>query len=370
MSYEITGNRHMGACMKKKQAYLNEWKLKARRKIMPGFPVEEPFKTRQEVDNYLNVDRLICLLCGKTYKSLCAHLAVHGTNADDYKEKYGLPLGCGLSCESTKDLLVKHGKKLVSEGIFRPPTPEEHKVFMATKRKYRKKPAYAIDEAAARIQNRQPEKTFHDHHYWKVLEIAERENIHPTDACRKNKKLVPSVGVMHVYKRNNEDFKNKYDEIIANLPLHIQLKHGIAPEYYIDQMRELKKQGNSHLEISQIMGIHENTIDKQVKKNAIKNPPKTTCGNGLHHYPGLNKPCNLCATERTRKKNGYMERSISKTIIIDRNCTKCNAEIQVSRLYGNRKTAYCEPCKKEKYYESQDKYRREKRPLLKNINKD
>jgi hypothetical protein len=158
MSYELTGNRHMGSTMKKKQAYLNEWKLRARRKVMPGYPVEKPFETREEVNNYLNSDRLICLLCGKTYKSLCTHVRVHGITADDYKEKYGLPFGCGLTCESTRKMNIKHGQRLRDEGIFRSPTAEEHKKYHSKKSPSRRKPAYAIKEGIQRVHNRKTEK--------------------------------------------------------------------------------------------------------------------------------------------------------------------------------------------------------------------
>lgn len=370
MSYEITGNRHMGACMKKKQAYLNEWKLKSRRKVIPGFPIEEVFKTRKDIDDYLNADRLTCLLCGKTYKSLCAHLLVHGTNADDYKEKYGLPFGAGLTCVSTKAMNVKHGKRLVSDGIFKPMTKERYKEVMNNRATNRQKPAYAIQDGILRVTKNKPCRIFLDHHYWSILEISKNNNVHPTKVCRQNKGLLPSVGVMHAFKRKNPKFKNDYHAVLEGLPMQVKLMHKIYCPEFLDQIKKMKFERKTNAYIAESLGVCEVTIEKYTKKYSIKPPEKTTCGNGLHPYPGLNKPCNLCATERTRKKNGYMERSISKTIIIDRNCTKCNAEIQVSRLYGNRKTAYCEPCKKEKYYESQDKYRREKRPLLKNINKD
>lgn len=365
MSYEITGNRHMGAHMKKKQAYLNEWKVKARRKIMPGYPIEKPFETRQEIDDYLNSDRLVCLICGKTYKSLCGHLSVHGTNADDYKEKYGLPFGAGLTCETTKAMNIKHGKRLVAEGIFRPPTPEEHKEMMSKKAKARPKPKYAIDEGTVRVTGKQVEKIFKAEHYWRILELAEQGKKHPTDISKANRGELPSTSMIHLYKRENKDFKKKYDEIIASLPLRTQLSHGKAPKEYIEEIKKLKGEGKSNAEVARILGVHEVTIEKQTKKHAIKKPPKTTCGNGLHPYPGFRKPCQPCNTINSRKRLGTMDRQVSRHILIDRNCSDCNAVIKAKRIYGTIKPAYCEVCKKKKYYEAQNKYAKERRPLLK-----
>ena len=369
MSYEITGNRHMGAHMKKKQAYLNEWKVKARRKIMPGYPVEKPFETRQEIDDYLNSDRLVCLLCGKTYKSLCGHLSVHGTNADDYKEKYGLPFGAGLTCITTKTMNVKHGKRLVAEGIFRPPTPEEHKEMMAKKVKSRPKPKYAIDEGTIRVTGRQIEKIFKDESYWEILKIAQKEIKHPTDVCKANRGTLPSTSMLHQFKRNNPEFNKKYHEVISSLPTRLQLGHGVAPRKYKMEIKKLREEGKTNAEVAKIMGIHEITVEKYNKKYNIKKPPRTTCGSGLHPYPGIRKPCQQCNTINSRKRLGTMDRSISRTILIDRKCSSCDTTIQVTRIYGPIKPAYCHPCKKEKYYASQNKYAKEKRPLIRK-NKD
>lgn len=369
MSHELTGNRHMGATMKKKQAYLNEWKVKARRKIMPGYPIEKPFETREQVDAYLNCDKLVCLLCGKSYKSLCGHLSVHGTNADDYKEKYGLPFGAGLTCLTTKAMNVKHGKRLVKEGIFKPLTKEEHKEFMKKKRPSRKKPSYAIYEGTLRISGKQPEKIFKENHYWKILELAEKEQTHPTDICKKNKDVLPSTSMFHIFKKNNKQFKDKYDEIINNLPLKIQLSHGIAPKEYVEKIKNLRMQGKTNAQVAEYFGVHEVTIEKYNKKFALKKPLPNTCKNGLHPYPGIRNVCQPCNTINKRKRTGTMDRQISKTIIINRKCSLCNEKIQVSRLVGEKRTTYCDLCKKKKYYESQKKYAKEKRHLLKEKDK-
>ncbi len=356
MSYEITGNRHMGAAMKKKQALLNEWKLKSRRKIMPGYPIEKPFETREQVEAYLNVDRLVCLLCGKTYKSLCTHLSVHGTNADAYKEKYGLPWRCGLTCITTKAMNVKHGKRLVADGIFKPPTPEEHAKMIANAAKPRTKPDFILKECALRISGKQQDKLFTDEHYLRILEMAISNKCHPTDICRKNKGELPSLTMLHKYNRDHPEFRKKYDQIIDNLPKKIKMSHG-KRVVDVDKIKQLKNERKSNAEIAQILGVHEITIEKYNKKYGIKKAEPTTCQSGLHPYPGLRKRCQPCNTINSRKHFGTMDRAISKTII------------QVTRLYGTKKTKYCEDCKTKRYYASQNKYAKEKRPLIKEKNK-
>jgi hypothetical protein len=364
MSYEITGNRHMGASMKKKQALINEWKLKSRRKIMPGYPIEKPFETREQVDTYLNVDRLVCLLCGKTYKSLGNHLSVHGTNADDYKEKYGLPWGCGLTCITTKVHNVKHGKRLVADGIFRPPTKEQLEEMRIRRAKPRAKAIFIIDECKARVHGKQVEKIYTEIDYLNILEEAIKNDCHPTDVCRKNKGLAPSLTMLHKYKREHPGFRKQYDDIIEKLPSRVRMAHGISDKDNIQKIKYLKSQRKTNAEIGIILGIHENTVEKYNKKHKIQKPPPTTCRSGLHPYPGLRTVCQPCATLASRKYHGTMDRNISKTIMIDRQCTDCGVTVKVTRLYGTKKTKYCEACKIKRYHASQGKYAREKRHLL------
>ena len=54
------------------------------------------FKTKEEVDNYLSGDTIECLICGKNFKSLSAHLKTHNITAKEYKLLLGIPMSRGL----------------------------------------------------------------------------------------------------------------------------------------------------------------------------------------------------------------------------------------------------------------------------------
>jgi hypothetical protein len=69
----------------------------ARRRVLPGFPVERPFQSRAEMHEYLSGDKLQCLRCGKWYKSLGAHLStIHAMSPDDYRALYKINWRSGL----------------------------------------------------------------------------------------------------------------------------------------------------------------------------------------------------------------------------------------------------------------------------------
>ena len=70
------------------------------------------FKTQKEVNEYFSHNKIQCLICGKWFKSLAAHIAMkHGINVREYKDKFNLPLTQSLSCKNTRkksrDALIK-----------------------------------------------------------------------------------------------------------------------------------------------------------------------------------------------------------------------------------------------------------------------
>lgn len=75
----------------------------ARRKVFDGYPWEGRFASKQEVEEYLSKDRLICLLCGRAFRKLGGHLlSIHQMDVDQYRERYGIRFGDGLATPESK----------------------------------------------------------------------------------------------------------------------------------------------------------------------------------------------------------------------------------------------------------------------------
>ncbi len=97
-----------------------ERRNKLRRKVLPGFPGQGKFQTKQKIDDYFSGDRLQCLLCGKWFQRLPTHLdMIHGIGVDEYREMYGLPWKRGLCGEELSGKLSAAMKKRHENG-FRP----------------------------------------------------------------------------------------------------------------------------------------------------------------------------------------------------------------------------------------------------------
>ena len=78
---------------------------------LDGYPITDKFSSINAINEYLNGEKITCLLCGRHYKSITAHISVHGISTDEYKEKYGLPYSKGLTSLGTKSKNVANGLK-------------------------------------------------------------------------------------------------------------------------------------------------------------------------------------------------------------------------------------------------------------------
>lgn len=79
-----------------------------------GFPIQSKFSSLNAIHEYLNGDRITCLICGRSYKGLLGHIPKHGVSADDYKERFGLPFRTGLTSSGTKAKNKANGIKNIS----------------------------------------------------------------------------------------------------------------------------------------------------------------------------------------------------------------------------------------------------------------
>lgn len=89
-------------------------KAAACRRVRPGYPIEKPFDTVRDAREYLGSDRIVCLRCGKLYKSLNIHLTVHSWTVDQYKEFYGLPWSVGLASKETREKFAAGARRTMA----------------------------------------------------------------------------------------------------------------------------------------------------------------------------------------------------------------------------------------------------------------
>lgn len=91
---------------------------RVRRIILDGYPVHPFSMSSDERDLYFSGDSIVCLLCGKKYRTLGGpHLQkIHSITVDQYKEMYGLPYSRGLACGELYQLRAEQAYNRVISG--------------------------------------------------------------------------------------------------------------------------------------------------------------------------------------------------------------------------------------------------------------
>lgn len=105
----LGGTGYLGS----KELHLRKARMNAkRRKIEIGYPITTPFATVEDVRHYLSGDKIVCLLCGQSYRRIGTHLlSIHQVTPDQYREMYNIPWTYGLLCADSEKLYSDSAKK-------------------------------------------------------------------------------------------------------------------------------------------------------------------------------------------------------------------------------------------------------------------
>lgn len=118
MKKGFTGQIALGKSLTRRWEKNKERDRIRRRKVVDGYPINEPFKSIKDVEHYLSGDKITCLLCGKQYKALGTHLSVHCYTPSTYREKYKIPNTFGLVSTETFNKFSAQAKKQHQDGIM------------------------------------------------------------------------------------------------------------------------------------------------------------------------------------------------------------------------------------------------------------
>lgn len=104
--------------------------------------MSEKFQTMEEIKEYLNHEKITCLLCGLKFRGLFRHIEkTHKMHPNDYKIKFGIPPSIGLTGTETKKLNSENGKiiyeihsEVINEALKRGcTTSRKHKLGFSLK---------------------------------------------------------------------------------------------------------------------------------------------------------------------------------------------------------------------------------------------
>lgn len=222
-----------------------------RREAKAGYPWIGRFETKEQVDRYFSGDVIECLLCGRELKSLGAHLVrIHGTDEEKYKQRYGLPLSRGLTCEAAhenysmavrgKPERIAHIKRLSSE--FQ---------RLTVSAKHRKTP----------IAFQNPEK-YATKDWDQFLEYVISGKT-PKEASLMNG--MPSISAVDRKRLNDEDFDKNLKAAIKQLPFAAQARMQRMGLDFKVAVETLFKTGLSDHKIAPALGVTAMTVNRVTK---------------------------------------------------------------------------------------------------------
>ncbi len=214
-----------------------------KRRVLPGFPKYEKFKTKAEVDAYLGGEKIQCLLCGKWFHFLGGmHLkCIHGLAPDDYREMFGIPWNSGLIGAIKRESCVRQAKKLIEKGKLKPLVKGEPHPYGVSENK-RPPPDC--------IRNR---KGWRRKDFENILDRIREQQLPLSTVCEAPD--LPSAEAWNRYAKKHPELKEKLLGIRENLPYAYQsMNKNLAPQLRADCER-LRLEGMTYEDIGNTLDV-------------------------------------------------------------------------------------------------------------------
>lgn len=238
------------------------------RKPLPGYPIENPFTSREAIENYLSDDRIICLICGRPFKALTSHLTLHDMTAEEYKNKYNIPYTFGLARDTTRQMMSEGGKKHYAAN-------PERREFMAQILKD------CAESRRSGWKKRRPRKDFIERENsqrmielnGRVTQFSDLEKtavLNALDNGMTQPEAVKSIGYslsgfLHVLRRDAA-FRAAIKAAIEAQPFALQARQQRLGKRFEDECRRLLQQGYSDQIIANMLGVTTMTVNRRTKK--------------------------------------------------------------------------------------------------------
>lgn len=201
----------------------------------------------REVREYLGGDRIVCLICGKHFRGVGHHVRLaHGITADDYKRRFGLPVGRGVATGDARAKWAASVSRTHAEGKLRPKAPP------AQKGRPPPVPAYALHDLR-RIDPAIIDKLLQHLYRGRTL----------TEACEQPG--MPRWTWVHQAMKRDYALMAKIDAAIESLPFAQQARMKKLGARFAKEVRA--RNGWTSRAIAADLGVSEEAVRRQVVRN-------------------------------------------------------------------------------------------------------
>jgi len=241
----------------------SERKRRAARRVFPGFPVERPpFDSPQDVYDYLNgvgeykapAGRIVCLLCGKTYRKLGTHLLrIHGVEVDEYRERYGLPWTVGVASPDCRERYSKATRKRMEEG-WEPGCDADEWAERVAASSHRPRAPYREHMACGPL----PEPVRISDDVWDEFLRRVASGRTPGEVLKDAD--MPVYSCLYSKRKSDSGFAARYDKTVDDLPFSVQARGEMLGDRFKEAARALRDQGKLYREIADELGVTTMTV--------------------------------------------------------------------------------------------------------------
>ncbi len=223
------------------------------------YPWNKKFKTKAELDAYFEGDRIVCLMCGKSYVMLGQHLkSAHNMDGDAYRARFGIPWRKGLLSETHRKHLGTVIEKTRAEGKLPRQPSADHISYIQERSKNRRKimpvSHNALKEHGLKMHGRSEKWGKKDFEEF-LKRLSDGRTI--TEVGRD--KDMPCREVFDAYKAENSEFEKKFWKVWEKVPFHVQVRGQKTSRRFKAEVVRLKSMGFTWPEVAKVMGIKEGT---------------------------------------------------------------------------------------------------------------
>jgi len=216
------------------------------------------FKSRKEIDEYFEGNKIKCLICGKYLKSLAKHLVYkHQITADEYKKKFGLPWGRGLTADDTKKknslIMIERNKK---DPRLKMSLETMEKAQQSPKRPIMEYRTRELSQKALEMTEEAKQKSIIGAN--KIIDMMETEMFPACYTCLFDD--LPDLYVLTGAMRHDKATKARYLAIKKKIPSLVELKSGLSKDKLIDEIKLASENGISNNEIARHFNINKKTV--------------------------------------------------------------------------------------------------------------
>ena len=229
----------------------NAKKAAAIRVARPGYPKTLKFENTQQVQDYMEGDRITCLLCGRYFRALGQHLIrIHETTPDTYRKRYGIPWSYGLTCTESKEIQRMLGKEKYQKTGHKFLTP-------------------GVPPNTRRRTPQSKVRTYYLEDFQRMLSLMVEQERTLKEVYENNPGL-PHPTNFHYFARNHPDtkLKDEYRTAVGKLPPAVQIRSRAPISWcvsFLEALTNLKDQGLNEKYIADSLNVSPTTIKRHLR---------------------------------------------------------------------------------------------------------